>query len=252
MAFEDFKLASFCDHKIYDERIVVDGVTPNFYCSLKYPTNGDASKIEFRDYCETEGMTNYNFLSNGITDFTMGTDNKTIVFNNYIGQSGVNYIEGNTQIFPKKVYLASYITEKSHCPKCLGTLKISDISFNNVGQLSTVKNRDLIKQKIVKSLLTLKGTNLFYNNYGSSLTQAIGKPNIAFSILFIQQAIFDAINNLMAIQSDVVSILADEEILMGIDNLQVSPGTDARQIIVTLTVLIGTYDKLNISFNMTV
>ena len=248
----DLKLTSFCDHKIIDERLELDGTTPNYTSLLKYLTNGDRSKIEIRDYSETEGMTNYHPLIDGITDFTLGIDKQTITFNNYIGSGGINFLDGNTNVYPTKVYLANYVTDPSACPKCLGTMKISDISFDATGDVSQVSNRDLIKQKVVKALLTLKGSNRFNQNYGSSLTEAIGKPNVAFSMLFIQQAIMDAINTLLELQSNSLDYSTDEEILLGVDNIQIEPGTDPRELLVTMVILSGTYDKIKVQFGITV
>ena len=75
----DFKATNYCNHGVLDERMDVDGSTPNYFYTLNHECNGDRNKIVVRDIIETDGFTTFNPLLDGITDFTLGVDNKTLI-----------------------------------------------------------------------------------------------------------------------------------------------------------------------------
>jgi hypothetical protein len=246
---KDLKISSLCNHLIIDEILSIDGLTPNYTAELKYNSNNDKSKIVIRDLYETDGMTNFIPSLNGITDFILTTE-KNIVFNQNIGCSGVNFVDGITGYYPEKVYVATYIAESSDCPKCMGSNKQTDISFNAIGKINTVTKFEYLKQKVVKALITGKGNNFFSPDYGSNLVESIGKPNLAFVMLGIQQSILETVNRIIEVQSDFIDILEDDEKLIGLDNLVIMPGEDSRQLDISFNIINYNFEKEKISFNL--
>lgn len=246
---KDFKITAFCNHLIIDEILTIDGVSPNYLVTLKYDSNGDKNKIIIRDLYETDGMTDFNPLIDGITDFTL-SGSKVLSFNNFINQNGVNYLDGLTGYYPNKDYVATYIAKETDCPKCLGTNKLTDISFSAVGQINFANGFEYIKQKVVKSLITKKGVNETSPDYGSNLLGSIGKPNLAFIMLNIQQSIFNTINRIMEVQSSFIDSLDPKDIIVGIEDLVIMPAADPRELQITFNIVNSTFDKIKVSFNL--
>lgn len=245
----DFRITRYCDHIIQNEVLTIDGVTPNYFSILKYNTNGDKEKIIVREAYDTDGLSNFNPLLDGITDFELSSK-KILTFNNLIGQPGVNYLDGITGYYPEKEYVASYISQQVDCPKCLGTGLLTDLSFNAVGALNLTSRTEYIKQKVVKALITSKGTNDLSPDYGSNLDESIGKPNLAFIMLNIQQSIFETINRIIEVQSSYIDSLNDEEIIVGIEDLVIMPSDDPRDLKISFNIISSTAEKVKVSFNL--
>lgn len=246
----DLKLTALCNHIIIDELLTIDGSTPNFLATLKYDSNGDKSKIIVRDLYETDGMTNFNALIDGITDFTL-TGSKVLTFNQNMGYLE-NYLDGLTGWYPEKEYVASYIAKDTDCPKCLGSNQLTDISFDAVGKIKLVDGFEYIKQKVVKSLITSKGNNDFAPDYGSNLVGSIGKPNLAFIMLNIQQSIFETLNNIIQVQQSFIDTLVPADIIIGVEDLVIMPGSDPRELKTTFNIVNSLFDKIKVSFNLVI
>jgi len=244
----DLRLTTLCNHIILDEALTIDGVSPNYLATLKYDSSGDRDKIIIRELYDTDGMTNFNPLIDGITDFTL-SGTKTLIFNNYMGYLE-NYLDGITGYYPEKEYVATYVSKENDCPKCLGGNQLTDISFDAVGKISFVNGFEYIKQKVVKSLITGKGNNDFAPDYGSNLVGSIGKPNLAFIMLNIQQSIFDTINRIIEVQSSFIDTLNKEDIIVGIEDLVIMPADDPRELQTTFNIVNSVSDKIKVSFNL--
>ena len=154
-------------------------------------------------------------------------------------------------MYPTKVYGVTYTTKETECPKCFGTNKIADINLDPLGDTDSLSGSKLLKQRIIKALLTNKGTNIYNQVYGSGLSNAIGKKYIGFSLLILQRAVFDAIDTVKDIQAKDLGFIPEEEILLGIENLNVSPdANDPRRYIIDLLVTNAKGETLNVGFNI--
>jgi phage baseplate assembly protein W len=133
----------------------------------------------------------------------------------------------------------------------LGTKKVNDINFDQIGRLSEVSSTGKVKQMIIKALLTSRGNNPDQPNYGSTLQDAIGQQFLPTAFIQIQQTIQDTINRLIDIQNENIDITPPDELILGLDDLQVDPdSTDPRKVNVKLTVVVGDYEKLTIPLNI--
>lgn len=247
----DIKLTRSCDHRIVDEVLTIDGVSPNYIANLRFESNGNKSNIVIRELYETDGMTNFNPYVDGITDFVI-SEYQTLVFNQNLGSQGINYLEGAKGLYPEKTYVATYIAKYTDCPKCLSSNQLTDFSFDSVGGLNLVELTEYLKQRVVKALITVKGSNSLAPSYGSNLASTVGRPNLAFIMLNIQQSILETVNRLMEVQSSYIDSLKDEEILVGVENIVIMPTNDPRELTVSFILLSSNFEETKISFSMKV
>lgn len=247
----DVTLGCDCDHKILDEILELDGISPNYFSQLKFQCNLNKENMIIREYNATENKLDFDPAIDGITDFIVSSDRRTIQFNTMFYDPGVNFVDGTTTLIPLRQYLASYIVDSEvHCPKCLGTKKQNDINFDEIGSLKIVNGIERVKQIILKAILTTRGNNVFDADYGSSLNESIGQQALPITILRIQQSIQDCINRLIDSQGQQADITPDDEIILGLEDLQVSANiSDPRRYDIKLVVLVGTYEKISVNLD---
>lgn len=68
----------------------------------------------------------------------------------------------------------SYFTRQQECRRCSGLGIENDIRFDDRGDPIFVTGIDLLAQEIEKISFTIRGTNIFYDWYGTSITALIG------------------------------------------------------------------------------
>jgi len=248
----DVQIGRVCDHRITDETLTLNGLSPYYYSDLRFPTNLNAQQIEVREFFTTESNQHYVYILDGITDFKLIGDQR-LEFNELLFAPGVNFVEGSTFVIPNRIYLANYIAPLAVCPKCLSAKSFRDIGFNQMGQLAEVTSTNRVRQNVSKALLTVIGNNVFNPDYGSTLSFAIGEkltPTIFFKL---QQSIVNAIQGLIEIQAQEVDTLPADEILLGLNNLSIDiDQVDPRLINIVIDVLVGTFDSVTTNLQMRV
>jgi len=249
----DLRLGSDCDHRVVDEVLVLQGISPNFFCDLAYPCNLNKDSMIIREYNATENKVDFNPDVDGLTDYVIDSVGKQrIYFNQLFYTPGVNFVDGTTTLIPLREYLATYIVESEEfCPKDCGSKKQNDISFDEIGRLKDVESLPRVKQAVIKALLTTRGNNPDQPDYGSTLYDSVGKELLPLSYLRIQQTIQDTVARLIESQSENADISPDDEVILGLDDMQITEtDTDPRKVLIKLVILVGTYEKVPIEFNV--
>lgn len=216
----DLKLTNQCNHRIINEKLVIKGDYPNYYCILKSPAIGNNHKIKIVD------QNNLFKQKPTLINYQLNENNKYIYFN-------INDIDVDvrTEVYPKNSYYATYYTNAEHCNKCIMHSNYSnDINFDVVGRLEIIDGKPYLIQKFKKNLITEKGKNIFNNEYGSELNKYIGKTKTALAILMCQNTIKDTVNFIKNQQINYSEILDNNQKLLKIDDFQIMPTNDERMI----------------------
>lgn len=218
----DFKLNNTCNHRIINEKLDIKGEYPNYYAILKRPAIGNNLDLKIVDQ-------NNLFLENKkYISYELGNDYKTIRFN--LNQINIE-VDVREDLYPKNTYYATYYTNHANCPKCImGSNKTNDFYFNILGKPIITNGLALLVQKIKKRLITAIESNVFDINYGSELPNLIGKPQSVLTLLKAQSSIQDTIREIQKEQMLNYSILSDDEKLLKIDNFQVLPSTNPKDL----------------------
>lgn len=217
----DFKLNNSCNHRIINEKLDIKGEYPNYYATLKRPAIGNNLELKIVDQ-NNLFVENKKYIS-----YHLGSDHKTIKLN--IGD--IPQVDVREEIYPKNTYYVTYYTNQANCPKCiLGTNKTNDFYFNVLGKPIVTTGLALLVQKVKKRLITEIESNVFDINYGSELPNLIGKPQSVLTLLKAQSSIQDAISQIQKEQMQNYSILSDDEKLLKIDNFQVLPTTNPKEL----------------------
>ena len=89
------------------------------------------------------------------------------------------------------------------CPRCLGKGFYFDIKFSPGGDIFLVNEVEKLLQELVKITLTSKGTNPFHGEYGSYVSDSIGKLQVKeFREGRLKQSIMDAVLRLRYLQRE--------------------------------------------------
>ena len=217
----DLKLNNKCNHRIINEKLIIKGDYPNYYCILKSPVVGNNHNIKIID------QNNLFKQKPKLINYQLNNDNyKYIYFN--IDDIDVDVRQ---EIYPKNSYYATYYTNAQHCNKCIMHSNYSnDIDFNVIGKLEIVDGKPFLIQKFKKNLITEKGKNIFNSEYGSELNKYIGKTKTALAVLMCQNTIKDTVNFIKNQQINYSEILDNNQKLLKIDDFQIMPVDDERLI----------------------
>lgn len=249
---DDIRIDRYCDHTILDEFLAIDGVSPNYYSDLKHISNKDTSIIDIRDWNTTEGMTNYTYLLNGMTNWSLSSDGRKINFNTLgIGASGVaSFVDGSTLIYPSKQYVIKYRTLRETCPKCSGKDYTKDINFDEYGKVEVLQGIDKLVQYIRKAILTELGNNPFFESYGSNISKIIGNKFDLTTQANLQNYINETINYLIDIQRDILDLPSDET-LAKIDNIRmIQDDVDPRLVRLEINIINLLYEEAVVTLKL--
>lgn len=213
--------------------------------SLEYPYDNNIMHI--REWNTTEGLTSFTWHKDGVTNYTV-QDSQHLIFNSL---DGLCLVDGTTLLYPKNFYLANYTTPKSYCPKCYTTGLLSDVGYDFVGRMNVVDKKERVGQMIQKALLIKKGANIYHPEYGSILGDLVGQKLTPLLIVRIQQSITDCINQLIIYQNEYVTQLDLDEIIVGVDNIDLNmEEEDSRNLILLISVILGDFTKVKASFTL--
>lgn len=242
----DFALYGTCEHKV-QEILTIDGVSPGFTSDLTYTSSGNKNYISIVNLVEFDGLCLFSTSFPGITNYTLSSDRKTIQFGAlYPVDSGMLFPDPNTAYLPLNKYFCTYNTTLGDCPSCKGTKNDFDIHFDNAGRIISLEGHDKVRQQLIKALLTIKGTNLFDEIYGSVLNESIGSKIDSYLAAKLQFSILDCVNHLIDLQAD-QGLPDDERITSVSDVSALVSKIDPRIIELKVTVLCADYQEVNTS-----
>lgn len=216
----DFKLNNSCNHRIINEPLKIQGSYPNYYATLKRQAIGNNFEIKVLNQDNLfEANPSYIYCE-------LGNDYKTLRFNTQSIE-----VDVRDEVYPKNSYYATYYTNKDSCPKCINhSGRTNDFYFNVIGKPIITSGLNLLIQKIKKELITQLESNIFDPNYGSELPNLIGKSQTVLVLLRAQSTIQDVIQKIQEEQTKNYSILSDDEKLLKMDNFQIMPTTNPKEL----------------------
>jgi phage baseplate assembly protein W len=247
----DFLIGAVCDHHILNETLELEGLSPFYTADLRFGSNLNYNEIEVREFYATNNDPEYQFFTDGITDFILFNNGESLRFNNLLFAPGVNFVEGSTFVIPERIYLANYITTTQNCPKCLGTVQQNDVPLDSTGDIVIVEGNSYARQAVEKIILTIRGNNQFQPDYGSALSGSVGQKFTTAIFFKIQQTVQDAVQSLIEIQSQNLDQLTPDQVVLGLNNLAVNQDSvDPRNLVITLTITLGDFTTVKSRFNM--
>jgi hypothetical protein len=245
----DFALYNVCDHKVFEE-LDIEGISPNYYADLKYLCNPNTSLIKIFDANKATSEELFSMQGVGISNFYVDASNKKIIFGRYPIEAGTNFPDVNELHVPSDKYFCSYIAQKSECPKCNGSGTVKDIYIDRIGRIATISGKNKVSQQILKALMTLQGTNLYDESYGSVASNLIGTKIDSYIAASLQFSILDCLTKLMETQQ--ANNLPDDETISSISDVNAERDSiDPRKININITVMLQSYERNTTSLTIT-
>ena len=102
------------------------------------------------------------------------------------------------------IYEVSYFTRQADCRRCQGFGIEFDIRFDDNGAPITLTGEELLLQEIEKITLTVRGSNIFHQWYGTSLVNLVGEkaaPNSDVLTSQMRKEIAEALDRYKDIKS---------------------------------------------------
>lgn len=243
----DMKLQNNCNHRIY-QLITIEGISPNYYTYLDYIPNQETKNVYVGQYTNDNDIENFALQGNGITNWHYDSTEPSKILFPY--NPNMLSVDGNKELVPEPIYVMSYYTLASNCPKCNGSHIDADIDFNQVGKIKETTGYGKVKQQLVKILLTVIGDNLYDNEYGSQISNSVGQKFTSYLTANIQYSIYRAVQHLMKIQQE--NLLPDNETIVELSNIKVEQTSDVRAIKLSISVITADYQEVStgLKFNL--
>lgn len=144
----------------------------------------------------------------------------------------------------------SYTTEKRFCRRCSSTGIENDLRLDSYGNVSLVRDHDLLYQIVAKALLTEIGSNPYHDWYGSKATSLIGQKVNTAVVQAIREAVqqsLDRVIDVQKAQSSVQTVTA-KETLSRVDNVIVeSVGDDPTTLLCTVGIRSASSEPVTVS-----
>lgn len=245
-----------CPHQIFDEELTLQGSSPTYFAPLKYTCNLNTNAVEVREFASTNSLTNYTYTINGFTNWSISSDGRQINFNTLgLSAGAASFADGSTMIDPQRVYMMTYLATQDTCPlhqtPRVGYSPIQlDININEQGRFDVVTGREKVRQMVLKALLTVVGSNVFYPAYGSLTSNMIGQRFDLFTQFNLQSSVQDAIDFLIQ-QQQLQPIIPQAELILRVSSVDVQQDEqDPRVIRVAIKVLTGLYEEVPVAFGV--
>ena len=136
-------------------------------------------------------------------------------------------------------WLLDYNVPSSDCPYCGGTNVKNDLILSATGQLQLVYDIDKLSQQVLKSIITKKGKNSYFPNYGTTLADSIG-TKIATGWTLRSQ-IVEQLETIKQYQNAMLasnaSLYTARELLDDLLGVKAIPTADPRNINLTVTIV---------------
>lgn len=146
-------------------------------------------------------------------------------WNLYADPGGVGfYLKFNRVVRSSVVYVVSYTTPRSFCPRCNGSEVENDFRTDDVGNIRTITDSNLLYQGVMKIILTELGSNIDHPWYGSGLKRSIGTKATGNVEDLLKSTVTTALanfKNLQTAQARYQSLSADER-LYSVDYIYVT------------------------------
>lgn len=132
-----------------------------------------------------------------------------------------------------------YTTKTEECPLCGGSSVNNDLIFRKTGQLSLIYDIDKLAQLVMKAMITVKGKNAFFPNYGTQISSMIGQKNnnsFALRTQIVEQLEIIKQNQSYLNNSN-PNLYGARELLDDILGIKMIPTADPRAVGLDITIL---------------
>lgn len=215
-----------------------------------------------REFSRTEGLSNFVYKRDGMTNWQLSPDFTQINWNgltafNYGSQMGgpgtgiASFLDGSSLIMPPPSMLVTYRAKPDRCPLCLPGQHLSkDVDFDLNGRLRMLSGTDKVRQLVFKAILTEIGANEILPDYGSTLSASIGQKFDTLMQMRLYSGAQQAIQFLVN-EQQTQPVLPLNETILNVSNVGVvQDSVDPRVIEIAMEVQVADFTKVSINFNL--
>lgn len=117
-----------------------------------------------------------------------------------IRQISVRYPQFTQPVKGNPIFKVSYTTYQRYCRRCQGFGIENDYLISADGTPFTIVNEDLLNQDVLKVLSTIKGSNPFHPEYGTTLLTRIGTKATGTGLASVNEDVINALTVFQRLQ----------------------------------------------------
>lgn len=107
----------------------------------------------------------------------------------------------NQPVKQNAMFKVTYSVPGERCLRCRATFVEHDMMFGPQGEPIIIENESILYQTVMKILLTDKGSNPFFTEYGASIRNKIGSKNVGAAVTLINEDVRAALAKVQEIQN---------------------------------------------------
>ncbi len=109
-------------------------------------------------------------------------------------------IQFSAPVVSRGSFSVTYPTVLNRCRRCRGSRVENDFRSDPYGDIALVVDENLLAQTCLKALLTIRGSNPYFRDYGSTLAGRIGTKNLASVAGLLAEDVRQTLRGIQALQ----------------------------------------------------
>jgi len=170
-------------------------------------------------------------------------------------QIETKWLRFNSPIYSNPRLKVTYATPQWRCLRCQAQLIENDYRFDEQGRLLMIRNENLLHQAALKILLTTRGTNPYFRQYGTKLKSMIGMKAISGTAAAINEDVRAALVRFQGYQAAQAKYqrVSNRERLYSIQSVRTIPRPgDPTTFLIDIVAQNASSQPINISIVFTV
>jgi len=151
---------------------------------------------------------------------------------------------------PEGLLEVSYFTDKKFCRRCGSTGIENDFELSVDGGIELVRDHDLLYQMVAKAVLTERGSNPFYNWYGSNAMNLVGAKSNSANRQLLRQYVRECLDKMIDVQTSQSQLqkLTSKERISQVESVEVSELDDTgMNLLCTITVRSASLEMVTVN-----
>lgn len=151
---------------------------------------------------------------------------------------------------PEGLLEVSYLTDKRFCRRCGSTGIENDLEVSSDGALTLISDHDLLYQIVAKAVLTERGSNPFYNWYGSNAMALVGGKSTSANKQLLRQYIRECLDKIIDVQDSQsrLQTLTSKERISQVESIEITDLDEVgTSVLCTITVRSASLERVNIN-----
>jgi len=161
-----------------------------------------------------------------------------------------NIVKFKQTLDPEGLLEVSYLTDKRYCRRCGSTGIENDLEISSDGAITTIRDHDLLYQMIAKAVLTERGSNPFYDWYGSNALNLVGAKSNSANKQLLRQYVRECLDKMIDVQSSqaLLQDVSSKERISQVESIEITETDEnGTSLLCTISVRSASLERVSVN-----